>query len=646
MKYLMVIALTIILSANVLAQLNIGINNLDTPQINIPTHTESEEILFNGSANSSWFWGIYPWIDYDMPTIKSFAYNQTTPAISYATSTFVKKTGDTMTGTLNMSNAEINLSSGKCVNIGFSRICDGSLISNPSLNEWDLNGGFLQNTGGLYTTATVFASTFSEPDGQGYLFFDPTNTVLEAVGNMSLVVFDILTMPYVTRFLDNYPADFGTGLDAQIYYNGSDLIINPKAVGTGQVKVLGTIQAQDVNVSKNIQVSDGTIYGGTGTPSDLYFISYVGNRTQTIQIQNNSGVQIQVVDSSSVTSGQSGITSTVQAGGLFTTKPAWTGSPTWRGVYGSARSGGNISKGKTGAVFGLDFDVGQLGGTVIDLNGRMDYIGVKTGWNNIIGGSTNNGNLTYTGFAPAYRSVLPSAIRPENKRSFFTDLDIELANETRIIFDYPITIQNQIPNLDTKGDSYIVYNNSRQRLEIWDDGVQTATFNNGNTNATGNLNVVGNVTYKNPYGSFSDTSTQTVGATATAYLMKFNTTESSYLIQKTADNTNFSFSNSGNYLVELSIMGVSSVANTHLEIWIRKNGVNVPRSNTRYEFKGVNSEAVIEVPFILNVSSSDKFQVMYAGDNTGVSLPTTAATAYSPITPSAIMTITRIGDMT
>ena len=46
------------------------------------------------------------------------------------------------------------------------------------------------------------------------------------------------------EFGDNIPAYFGIGSDSSIYYDGTNMIFNPKEVGSGQLKVLG-----DLNVT-------------------------------------------------------------------------------------------------------------------------------------------------------------------------------------------------------------------------------------------------------------------------------------------------------------------------------------------------------------------------------------------------------------
>jgi hypothetical protein len=165
-------------------------------------------------------------------------------------------------------------------------------------------------------------------------------------------------------------------------------------------------------------------------------------------------------------------------------------------------------------------------------------------------------------------------------------------------------------------------------------------------NVVGNVNITGNLSVKRPYAMFSSTETQTVPLIGTAYIMTFNWTENSWLVNKAVDNANISVMATGNYLIELSIMGISGTPNKHLEVWVQKNGANVPRSNTRYEFKGADAEAVLAVPFIIELNTTDIFRIMYAGDDNSIALPYTTNTSYSPETPSAIMTITKLSEMT
>jgi hypothetical protein len=162
-----------------------------------------------------------------------------------------------------------------------------------------------------------------------------------------------------------------------------------------------------------------------------------------------------------------------------------------------------------------------------------------------------------------------------------------------------------------------------------------------------NLIIGGNLSVKIPYGMFSSTQTQTLAVTNTAYPVTFNWTEDSYLITKSSDNANFSFGVEGDYSIILSAIASSSSPTTkRVEIWVQKNGVNVPRSNTIYDFKSVSSNTIIAVPFIIDMNTTDKFRVMWAGSDTGITLNYITNTSYSPETPSIIMTISRNSDVT
>ena len=168
----------------------------------------------------------------------------------------------------------------------------------------------------------------------------------------------------------------------------------------------------------------------------------------------------------------------------------------------------------------------------------------------------------------------------------------------------------------------------------------------GNANITQNLVVLGNVSIKKPYGMYSSTQTQTIAVANTAYPVTFNWTEDDYQMRKSNDNANFTAGQTGDYLIELSAIAVTDLPNKHIEIWVQKNGINVPRSNTHVEITNAGTEQVIAVPFIIDLNTTDKFRIMYASDDAGTQLLYTPATSYSPETPSIIMTFSKISEVT
>ena len=62
------------------------------------------------------------------------------------------------------------------------------------------------------------------------------------------------------RLANSKKFQLGTTQQSSIYYNASDLIINPKETGTGKVYVLGQLNAQNysssglIGITKDVQV--------------------------------------------------------------------------------------------------------------------------------------------------------------------------------------------------------------------------------------------------------------------------------------------------------------------------------------------------------------------------------------------------------
>lgn len=168
----------------------------------------------------------------------------------------------------------------------------------------------------------------------------------------------------------------------------------------------------------------------------------------------------------------------------------------------------------------------------------------------------------------------------------------------------------------------------------------------GNLNVTGNFVSTGNMSVKRPYGMFSDVTNQVVAVANTAYPVNFSTTEDSYEVYITSDRQNFSVAQNGDYLIELSAIADVDTPNKALELWPQINGVNVNRSNTKVVLPTATTATVISVPFILDLRTTDTFRIMYASDDAGSRLIYTDNTSYSPSTPSIIMTVSKISEIT
>ncbi len=99
-----------------------------------------------------------------------------------------------------------------------------------------------------------------------YVVDDPAGTPLSKK-------LQFINMALALLWEDNVKLKFGTGEDAEIYFNGTDLIIKPDVVGSGVVKIQNTL---DMGTDNVIDVGRMVVGGSTIDGSCLAeFISTV-----------------------------------------------------------------------------------------------------------------------------------------------------------------------------------------------------------------------------------------------------------------------------------------------------------------------------------------------------------------------------------
>lgn len=261
-----------------------------------------------------------------------------------------------------------------------------------------------------------------------------------------------------------------------------------------------------------------------------------------------------------------------------------------------------------------------------------------------LGGTLPGATLTaYNGIFGATGTAPPAVdLRSTNPVLRFSDstagqhnisINVDVDNMT---FEDDIT---STPLLELNGGNNITYILSKGGAIV-----STNLTVNRFTNLTQNVNIQGNLTVKRPFLSASDNTTQPIVATGTAYPVNFSTIEDNFQITIT-NKQNITVQTSGVYLLEFSAIVTSSSANSHVEIWFQKDNVNIARSNTKLHLPNANAETVLAVPFIVDMNTSDYLRIMWAGDNTGITMSYTTNTSYSPESPSIILTMTKIGEL-
>jgi len=151
------------------------------------------------------------------------------------------------------------------------------------------------------------------------------------------------------------------------------------------------------------------------------------------------------------------------------------------------------------------------------------------------------------------------------------------------------------------------------------------------------------------YGAFQDNTSQTAASINTAYAVKLNTTDLTNGVSVVNDGssnpTRITLANTGIYNIQFSLQleKTGGSGNMIADIWIRKNGVDIPSTTGKVVLTGsANASPVIAAwNYVLNLVAGDYVQLMWATSNTNVEIVAAAATSPHPAIPSAILTVTQ-----
>jgi hypothetical protein len=151
------------------------------------------------------------------------------------------------------------------------------------------------------------------------------------------------------------------------------------------------------------------------------------------------------------------------------------------------------------------------------------------------------------------------------------------------------------------------------------------------------------------YGAFQDTTTQTAFSANTAYSVKFNTTDLTNAVTVVNDGsgnpTRITLANAGIYNIQFSLQleKTGGSGNFIVDIWIRKNGVDIPSTTGKVVLTGSVSASPIVAAwnYVLDLAATDYVQLMWSTSNNNAVLLASVATPPHPSVPSAILTVTQ-----
>ena len=164
---------------------------------------------------------------------------------------------------------------------------------------------------------------------------------------------------------------------------------------------------------------------------------------------------------------------------------------------------------------------------------------------------------------------------------------------------------------------------------------------------TGRIMVRPTIEQKMLYGRFSSAVDQLPSASNTPYAIVFGNTDISRGFhvdgETIPDYSKVYVEESGffNFVATLSLTSTNSSSKAFY-IWMRKNGVDIPRSAKRQSVSGNGTYQVINYTFSTSLANGDYIQIMYAVSDTTIRIDAPNATAFCPAIPSATLVCTQI----
>ena len=147
------------------------------------------------------------------------------------------------------------------------------------------------------------------------------------------------------------------------------------------------------------------------------------------------------------------------------------------------------------------------------------------------------------------------------------------------------------------------------------------------------------------FGSFSDSTTQTITAN-TATPMTFNTTEESFGVSVGSPTSRIVIANPGTYNVQFSAqLDKTDAGADDVTIWLRINGADLPRSATDITLQGNNQRVVAAWNWVYTFSAGQYFQLIWSSLDASMRLLSegTSTSPTRPAVPSVILTATQVG---
>jgi len=151
------------------------------------------------------------------------------------------------------------------------------------------------------------------------------------------------------------------------------------------------------------------------------------------------------------------------------------------------------------------------------------------------------------------------------------------------------------------------------------------------------------ITQMQYYGVFSKTSDQTPAVINTAYALTFDATGISNGVTIGTPTSRIVVPQSGLYQFSATVQITSgNTSAKNVWVWFRKNGTDIANSARLVTININNGYVPIAVNQPVSLAANEYIEIMFAADDTAITIDTVASTAFAPAAPAVVLEVTQV----
>lgn len=145
------------------------------------------------------------------------------------------------------------------------------------------------------------------------------------------------------------------------------------------------------------------------------------------------------------------------------------------------------------------------------------------------------------------------------------------------------------------------------------------------------------------YGEFTKTSDQSPSVVNTAYALTFDNVEIAEGLSLGSPTSRIVVSQSGLYQFDATIQVGSSNSNAKtMWLWFRKNGTDIDKTSRLVTININNGYTAMSIAEFFSLAAGDYIEIMFAADDTAITVDNVAATAFAPAAPAIVLAVSQV----